>query len=184
MQAWQWFCKHPTLASALITAFGGLVILAYLVPLGFVPDFDLASALGVLAVAALLGAFSIATLAITLLAPAMLGRMLAKSRNESPWRNDAQYFVMALLTSLFWFAAFWLNVTRQHTWMVWLFAIVLSCTLLAALNRQTRTPRCFKTSWFGFLLLLSMQGLSLFSALGLFVPGALKGLANIAEWQQ
>jgi len=185
IQAWRWFCTYPTLTGVLVTVFGGLVILAYLVPLGFVPDFDLASALGVLVLAAMLGGLSIAAFAITLLAPAMLARQLAGNRDAPLWRSNAQYVAMALSAFLFWVALFYLNIIGDQTWIVWLLAAVLGGTLLlAGLNQRTVQPPWFKTAWFGFLLLLSMQGLSFFTALSLFVPGAIKGLANIVEWQQ
>jgi hypothetical protein len=189
-RAWTWVCKHPGLAWALITAFGGLTLLTYLLPLGFLPDFNLASIVGMLALASFLGCLQLIWLGGTLVAPTMMALSLIEhgdkgERTSRNWRVP----IVSVVGTIVWFTAFLLSVVYEHRWVISVYGVLLLVAFgLAIGNGQLKSRQGAGRRWettCRYLILFLLQGLACLISIILFIPGARSDIFSmppVSQW--
>jgi hypothetical protein len=176
-RAWTWVCQHPGIAWGLVTAFGGLTLLTYLLPLGFLPDFDLSSILGVLALASFLGCMQLIWLGGALVAPTLMGLSLVE-RGEDDGKRARRFsvIIVSVLGSIVLFVAFLLSVLYDRIWVIQAYGALLLAGVGLVIGSGQLNPR--KEGGQGwqtmcrYLLLFLLQGLGCGIAIMLFLPGA------------
>jgi hypothetical protein len=188
--AWAWVCKHPGLAWALVTAFGGLILLTYLLPLGFLPDFDLSAIFGLLALASFLGCMQLVWLAGTLVAPTLMALSLVERDQDDQKTAQGRHVpVVSVLGAVVWFTVFLLSVHYERVWVIYAYVALLLIALGLAIWTGRRKAR--EAGWqrlnttCRYLILFLLQGLACGISIILFVPGAhsdIFGMPPPVQW--
>jgi len=181
---WHWCCKHPGIAAMIIPAFGGLVILSYLGPLGFIPDFNLSETFGLLVLAAFLGLFPIAMLITGLLIPALMLRCDFAEKLKIQKNDDKTYRLIALST----FVIFPILIIPVLLFEAnWVFLLLFLPPLIILFYPRQKECGGWKKNLSragGFFILILLAVVSFLFAFIVFIPGASSGLADSSPWQQ
>jgi len=179
-EIWHGYCKHPTPVSLLLPLFGGLIILIYLLPLGFLPDFNLSEIIGLLVVVALLGLFSLIVIGSILLWPATLHETLYLAE-KSRQRRGIETLLIFCLFPFFVISGYFL----RHPWTagILIFMLLLFFLVFLPITCQKKTETSRKNAQKYFYLILA-AGVNFLSASFVFIPAAMIGLENDPPLQQ
>jgi|GEM_PF-5650012 len=173
-----WCCKHPGFSSLSALLFGGLIILSYLLPLQFIPDFNLSETIGILAAAAILGAISLTILGTSLLIPAIILGNFKASRKDKKQQTTTAILTFTLFP-IFAISGFFIN----FIWIIGLaitaltLIIKLSCPDEADIEIRKRNAKTFA-------LLIALAFISFMFASLFFMPAATLTLSENPAWQQ
>lgn len=179
---WIWVCKHPGVSGVFVTAFGGVTILSYLLPLGFVPDFELTAVLGLLLLAAFLGVLQLTIIGGGLMVPAIIGKNLI-----SDIEADGKPFNVAaavLVSTFIWLVVFGLDMVFNKIWTAPVLVIAICFTVVLAIvcsvikNKEKWKRRSI------YALLFVLQGVNFLLAIMIFTAGAQTGLSGMEGWLQ
>lgn len=178
VRLWNFACAHPAMASALIALAGGITLLTYFIPLGFVPDFDLVDVMGLLIAAALLGALQVLVLLMALLAPTMWYEWCLSSAKRSAVRHAQRKFTtVVLVATLCWL---WLISYSAATEENWIGAILGASIAFLTACATLKILRPLAKYVVGFVF----QGFICVIAILLLRPAEDSPLIGLPEWMQ
>jgi len=179
-EIWHWLCKYPGIASLLLPLFGGLVVLTYLLPLGFLPDFNFSETLGILAAAALLGAISFIIFAGTLLLPASLSESLLLEEKNSQ-RQIAETMLLFCLWPLFFISGYFIKYIWELGILILLLLLIFLVLLPMICEEETENSRKNAPK---YLLLIIVSAVNFLCASLVFIPAAIVGLKDDLSLQK
>jgi len=165
----------------IIPAFGGLIILSYLGPLGFVPDFDLSEMLGLLVLSAFLGLLPLAMLGTGLLMPALMLNYVFAGKISVSKMDDRRYYSIILPAFLIWPFLIIPGLFYETGWVF--FALILPPLITLIFPHPKEKEAILSSAWVSFILTLTV-GASFLFAFIMFIPGASSGLADDPPYQQ
>jgi hypothetical protein len=174
---WNWVSENPVISGAVILSFGGLTILSYLLPLGFIPDFELTAVLGLLFLAAFLGLLQLSVIAGSLMMPSMLGKQLLADIGDDG--KSINVMAAILISLLIWIGLFSIDIFLQMSLYGLVFLASLGSNLIFYSFGKKKLRRLNS-----YLFFFVVQGGSFFLAVLIFTAGGQTGLAGEAEWVQ
>lgn len=174
IRIWAFVCEHPGIVGTATIALGALTLLTYYLPLGFIPDFDLASVTGILLIAAFLGAVQIFWLGATLVLPAIIG---AGNIVKPESGKDYKRLLTVYISTVLWLIAFWRGAVANEKWFIFGLPAVLLVALVLAIFRKTRLAA-------GYVLIAGIQGVVCLVAAFLFHPAPQSSISQGSNWLQ